>query len=96
MFDDLRVGPRWDVSPADLRIVAQAYGWRIPDQVITPLGGAVNGVVRIETPGGDVVIRVHRPWTTPRRLEAVHAVQDQLRNLRPPIPRIYPAKDGRT
>lgn len=77
-------------------MVARAYGWRIPDQPIVPFEGAVNAAARIATSGGDVVVRVHRPWTTPQRLQAVHAVQDRIRELGIPVPHVLPATDGRT
>lgn len=96
MFEEFRDGPRWEISPADLRFVASAYGWTIPEQPIAPFEGAVNGVARIATSIGDVVVRVHRPWTTPRRLEAVHAIQDRLRVRGVPVPHVHRASDGRT
>lgn len=94
MFEGLKVGPRWRVTLDDVRDIAAAYGWTIPDQDIEPLGGAVNGVARIRTSRADVVVRVHRPWTTGERLDAVHAVQDDLRNHSIPIPRTLKTRAG--
>ncbi len=94
--DDLNLGPQWRVTLADVRLLADAYGWNPISDEVTPLGGAVNGVARIHTDIGDLVVRVHRPWTGPARLTAVHAVQDRLRTLVIPIPRVVASSSGQT
>lgn len=96
MFEDLKVGPQWGVTLDDVRAIASAYGWTVPDRDVRPLGGAVNGVARIRTGCGDVVMRVHRPWMTGERLDAVHAVQDDLRERGIPIPRVLTTRAGAT
>ncbi len=95
MSTDLRMGPRWSVTPTDLDAVAAAYGlaWQPP---ILPLGGAVNGVVRIGSDRGDVVVRVHRPWTTPTRLASVHQIQNASRSQGIPIPPVACTVAGTT
>lgn len=92
--DDLKIGPQWRVTLADARWLADAYGWNPISDEVTPLGGAVNGVARIRTGIGDLVVRVHRPWTASARLTAVHAVQDQLRTLGIPIPSVVATSAG--
>ncbi|MDQ3540023.1 MAG: phosphotransferase [Chloroflexota bacterium] len=96
MDDDLKIGPQWRVMLADARSLADAYGWNPISDEVTPLGGAVNGVARIPTNIGDFVVRVHRPWTGPARLTAVHAVQDRLRKLGIPIPPVVATSAGQT
>lgn len=93
---DLKVGPQRRVSLDDARWLATAYGWTLVSDDVMPLGGAVNGVVRIHSSIGDLVIRVHRPWTDPVRLAAVHAVQDRLRTRGIPIPSVIRAAGGET
>lgn len=96
MFDDLMIGPQWRVTLADVRAIAPEYGWTIPDQDVRPLGGAVNGVARIRTSDADVVVRIHRPWTTGERLGAVHAVQNDLRRRGISVPRVLETRSGAT
>lgn len=96
MPHDLKIGPQWNVTAEDANTLAGAYGWTLASGKVTPLGGAVNGVARIGTSIGDLVLRVHRPWTTPARLTAVHAVQDRLRRLGIPIPEVVPTSTGET
>lgn len=96
ILDDLKAGPQWRVTLADARSLADAYGWTLTSDEVTSLGGAVNGVARIRTDIGDLIVRVHRPWTAPARLTAVHAVQGQLRALGIPIPPVVVTSAGQT
>lgn len=96
MDDDLKLGPQWRVTLADARSLADTYGWTLASGEVVPLGGAVNGVARIQTNIGDLVIRVHRPWTDPARLTAVHAVQEGLRTHGIPIPAVVRTAAGET
>lgn len=59
-----------------------------------PLGGAVNGTVLARTADRDIVLRVHRPWTTPDRLAYVHEVLDLLREGGVPVPAVLRTRDG--
>ena len=93
---DLKIGLQWRVTLADIRSLAEAYGWTLISDETIPLGGAVNGVVLIHTGIGDLVIRVHRPWTARDRLSAVHAVQNRLRALGIPIPPVVATPAGQT
>lgn len=96
MYEDVKIGPQWRVTLADARWLADAYGWNPISDEVTPLGGAINGVARIQTDIGDLVVRVHRPWTAPGRLAAVHAVQDGLRTIGVPIPSVVTTSAGQT
>lgn len=93
---DLKVGPQWRVTLADARRIAAVYGWSLISDEVMPLGGTVNGVARIHSSIGDLVIRVHRPWTGPARLAAVHAVQERLRTRGIPIPPVVRTTAGET
>ena len=95
MSPDLRLGAQWSVTPADLDAIATAYGlaWQPP---IVLLGGAVNGVVRVGGDRGAVVVRVHRPWTTPARLASVHQIQEEVRSQGVPIPPVARTLAGAT
>lgn len=94
MFDGLQVDPQWVVSPDNLHAIAAEYGIRIDLRSIVPLGGAVNGVVRVASDAGEIVVRVHRTWTTPDRLSFVHSVQAHLRDRGLPIPRVLTTGAG--
>jgi Ser/Thr protein kinase RdoA (MazF antagonist) len=96
MTDLAQLGPQWIVRDEDISRIADAYGLAIVPGSAHPLGGAVNGVVRVVSDAGDVVLRVHRPWTTVERLEAVQQVQSHLRVTGLPIPLILANRDGRT
>ncbi|MDQ3514344.1 MAG: phosphotransferase [Chloroflexota bacterium] len=89
-------GHQWRVGQADVVSVAAAFGLILASPDLEPLGGATNGVVRIATDAGDLVVRVHAPWTTPDRLAAVHAVQAHLRRHGLPVPAAMTARDGRS
>jgi Ser/Thr protein kinase RdoA (MazF antagonist) len=87
------------VTPATSRdevvdAVAAAYGLTLGQTPPCRLGGAINYVLRVSTEGGDVVVRVHRPETTPERLRAVHQIQEQLRAAGLPIPAILRTRAG--
>jgi len=96
METDVPIGPPVDAQPAGHR--RRCRGLR-PDTGRRNLpipSGAVNGVARLATDAGEVVVRVHRPWTTAARLEAVHAVCASLRAAGLPLPRILRVRDGTT
>jgi len=93
---NLKVGPQWQVTLDDARRLAAVYGWTLVSDEVMPLGGAVNGVAHIHSSTGDLVIRVHRPWTDPARLAAVHAVQDRLRTRGIPVPPVVRTGGGET
>ncbi len=90
------VGPRMLPTAADLAHIAEEYGLALSAERTRPLGGAVNGVVAASTGRGEVLVRVHRPWTTPERLEFVHDVMAQLRALGLPVPRVISRPGGRS
>ena len=74
--------------------VAAAYGLWVTSTLSCKLGGAINHVLRVSTQRGDVVVRVHRPETTPARLLAVHRIQNHLRTVGLPIPAVLRTRDG--
>lgn len=92
----LKVGPQWSVSLDDARWLAATHGWSLVSDEVMPLGGAVNGVARMHSSIGDLVIRVHRSWTSPARLAAVHVVQERLRAGGIPIPPVVRTAAGET
>ncbi len=96
MIDIPQASPQWTVLDGDISRIADAYGLIVLGQGAKPLGVAVNGVVRITSDRGDVVFRIHRPWTTMARLEGVHRVQTHLRAHGLPIPNVLTARDGRS
>lgn len=96
MLDDLQISPQWTVTDADIATVAAAYGRTVTASPLHPLGGAVNGVVRVGSNTGDIVVRVNRTWTTPERLTWTHTVQHHLRNHGLPIPHILETRNGGT
>jgi len=77
MFENLTVGPQWVLSPDDIRAIAADYGLTMVAADVSVLSGAVNGVVRVVSSRGPVVIRVHRPWTRPDRLAAIHGLRQE-------------------
>lgn len=96
MISALQAAHQWVIGEDDIAVVGDAYGLTLDPRTATSLGGAVNGVARVCGISGEVVIRVHRPWTTSRRLEAVHRVQTRLRAQGFPIPEIFTSRCGRT
>ncbi len=96
MFDDLVIGRQWCLNPEDITLIAADYGLVILDEEVQLLGGATNGVARVASNKGEVVVRVHRPWTTPARLSSVHRIQGQLREDSLPIPAILRTHTGST
>ena len=94
MAHHISTAPQWVVSEMDTVTIAGAFGLTLRSSTPVPLGGSVNGVVRVTTDAGDVVLRVHRPWTTVERLEGVHRVQDHLRSQGLPVPDILVARSG--
>ncbi len=95
MIDTCQASPQLTVLDGDVSRIADAYGLTVLRQGARPLGGAVNGVVQVTTDRGDVVFRIHRPWTTVARFEGVHRVQAQLRANGLPIPDVLASRDGR-
>ena len=93
MFDSVRVGPQWVLERVDIEGIASAYGLTVEGKMTT-LGGATNGVARVESDRGAVVVRVHRPWTTPARLASVHHIQAHLRTHGLPIPPTLVTRTG--
>lgn len=83
------------MTSTDLDVLARAYDlhWEPP---LLPLGGAVNGVARVGSNRGDLVVRVHRPWTTPARLSSVHQIQEALRAHGLPLPPVVRTIVGTT
>lgn len=77
-----------------VRAVADAYGLTMTAMPTRRLGGAINLVLRVATDTGAVVLRVHRPETTPERLLAVHSVQERLRGAGLPVPAVLRTRDG--
>lgn len=77
-----------------LGAVISAYGLGAIETPPVRQGGAINHVLHVSTVADDIIIRVHRPETTPVRLTAVHRVQDQLRNRGLPIPSIHRTVTG--
>jgi homoserine kinase type II len=96
MFEDLPVGPQWVLNRDDIQSIASDYGLTVATSDARTLSGAINGVVRVASSDGDVVLRVHRPWTTPARLTAIHGLQHSLRLADLPIPRVLPTRTGAT
>lgn len=96
MVHHISTAPQWTVSDDDIAAIADAFGLTLRSSTAIHLGGAVNGVVRVTSVKGEVVLRVHRPWTTVDRLEGVHRVQAHLRAHGLPIPDILAARGGRT
>jgi len=94
MVHHVSTAPQWAVSEKDIVTIAGAFGLTLRSLTAVPLGGAVNGVVWVTTDTGEVVPRVHRPWTTVERLEGVHRVQDHLRSHGLPVPDILVARSG--
>lgn len=80
----------WD---AVVDAVAAAYGFTIDAAPPIRLGGAVNRVLHVATSDGELVIRVHRAGMTPKRLMAVHRIQERLRVNGLPIPLILTTRD---
>lgn len=95
MVSTLQSAHQWMIREDDIAVVADAYGLVLDPRTAKPLGGAVNGVSCVSGTTGDVVLRVHRPWATVARLEAVHRVQTRLRAYGLPIPDILTNRDGR-
>ena len=91
-----RHDPHSPATPRDgvVAAVAAAYGLPATSALSCELGGAINHVLRVSTARGDVVVRVHRPETTPDRLRAVHRVQEHLRAGGLPIPAVLRTRDG--
>jgi Ser/Thr protein kinase RdoA (MazF antagonist) len=79
-----------------VRTVAAAYGLTTDPTPPRRMGGAINHVLRLGTEDGDVIVRIHRPETTPERLAAVHRVQESLRAAGLPIPAILRTPVGET
>src|SRR4051794_7481032 len=96
MFDGLRVGPQWALSPNDIGAIAADYDLDVDLDSVRQLGGAVNGVVQVASERGPLVFRVHRPWTTPVRLAGIHQLQDILRTVGYPIPSVLRSRVGTT
>ncbi len=94
MSHHISTAPQWAVSEKDIAGIADGFGLTLRSSTAVPLGGAVNGVVRVTTDAGEVVLRVHRPWTTVDRLEGVHRVQDHLRSHGLPVPDVLVARSG--
>lgn len=94
-MDNFRTGPKWAVSWRDLHAITAAYGLTATGDP-QALGGATNGVVRLGTDCGEVVVRVHRPWTTPARIENIHAIQQRLRHRGLPVPEVLRTSGGAT
>ena len=89
-------GHQCQARHADVVSVTADFGLTLLAPDLEPLGGATNGVVRIVTGLGDLVVRVHATWTTPDRLVAVHVVQAHLRRHGLPVPAAVMARDGRS
>jgi len=97
MFDELPTGPQWTITSDDVGTIVADYGLVYePSNQPEQLGGAINGVTRISHERGDAIIRVHRPWTTPSRLTAVHDVMGTLREAGLPVPFVFTAASGKT
>jgi len=94
MVHHISTAPQWTVSDDDIAAIVCAYGLSLVSSTAIPLGGAVNGVVRVTTDAGVVVLRVHRTWTTVDRLEGVHRVQAHLRSHGLPIPHVLTGRSG--
>lgn len=94
-MDNIRTGPKWAVSWHDLHAITAAYGLTATGDP-QALGGATNGVVRLGTDCGEVVVRVHRPWTTPARIESIHAIQQRLWHHGLPVLEVLRTPGGAT
>ena len=94
MSHHISTAPQWVVSEEDIATIADGFGLVLRPSTAVSLGGAVNGVVRVMSDAGEVVLRVHRPWTTVERLDGVHWVQDHLRSQWLPVPDILVARSG--
>lgn len=92
----ISTAPQWIVTEEDIATIADAFGLTLVSSTAVALGGAVNGVVRVTTGAGDVVLRVHRPWTTVDRLGSVHRIQAHLRSRGLPIPDTLTTRDRRS
>jgi Ser/Thr protein kinase RdoA (MazF antagonist) len=68
--------------------IPRAFTWR-------DLGGTYNLNLLIEWDGGCRVLRAHRPWVLPTRLELVQQIRDDLSDT-VPCPRPVPALSGST
>lgn len=60
----------------------------------TDLGGTYTLTVRLPTAGGDVVVRVHRPWVDAARLATVREVRAALRGAGLPVTVPTPTRAG--
>lgn len=96
MATDLPIGPQWALGQRDIVAIAADYGLTVVRADLPIASGAVNGVARLATDAGEVVVRVHRPWTTAARLATVHAVCTSLHAAGLPLPHILRARDGTT
>jgi len=96
MFEDFPIGPQWQLTEADLAVIAADFGLRLIGTPPQPQAGATNGIAHIITVSGDWIARVHRPWTTPARLEDVHHILDFLRTAGYPIPAVLATPTGCT
>ncbi len=94
MTHHIATAPQWVGSEEDIAAIAEGFDLTLLPSTAVPLGGAVNGVVRVMSDAGEVVLRVHRPWTTVDRLEGVHRVQDHLRSRGLPFPEMLVARSG--
>lgn len=96
MFEDFPVGPQWRLTDAELATIAADFGLRPIGAPPQPQVGAINGIARIAAADGDWIVRIHRPWTTPARLEGVHQILALLRTAGYPIPSVHTTPSGRT
>ena len=96
MFEDFSVGPQWQITEAELAMIAANFGLRIVGTPPQPQAGATNSIARIATASGDWIVRVHRPWTTPARLAGVHHALTFLRATGHPIPEVLATPEGHT
>ncbi len=92
MTHHISTAPKWIVSEEDIASIAEGFDLALRPSTAVPLGGAVNGVVRSMSDAREVVLRVHRLWTTVDRREGVYRVQDHLRSHGRPVPDIFVAR----
>ena len=78
------VGPRAVLSPELLAVVAQSFDLGETSEA-TDIGGTYSLNAKVSTARGEYVVRVHRPWVTPRRLLDVQGVRRVLAHARFPV-----------